>query len=155
MQRAMPQPLCSQQQRRRLLLASAAVLLLFVACCCSFLLPVSGQLAFLIPSTCPAERFDISSLSCQACPANSALSPFDDERCRCDAGYAGTGVLADTYALACTDCAALGLAANRERTACMACATAGGSATFDPTTRECVCPTGWALGQFGSAPSRS
>jgi len=122
------------------------LVLLGVLCLGSPLQPASAQLAFTIPSTCTAERFDISSLSCQACPANSGVSSSDSERCRCNAGYAGSGALADTYALVCSDCVALGMVANQDRTACMNCSTTQG-AVFDATVRECVCPTGYVLAE--------
>ncbi len=135
----------SAAMRRSSMRRSSLLPLLLLSLAAICLLPAAAQLSFLVPDTCAApQRFDISSLSCIACPANSAVSAADATRCRCLPGYAGTGVPADAYALACTDCTALGMAANRDRTACMRCATNG---TLSLTTRECSCPTGQVLGQ--------
>ena len=108
---------------------------------------VSAQLAFLVPDTCPLQRFDISSLSCVSCPAHASVASSDlwSEQCVCNAGYSAVLSATDAYGFTCSDCISSGLAARSDRTACMPCSTTQG-AVLSTITRDCVCPAGHILG---------
>jgi hypothetical protein len=130
---------------------SALLLLLLLALHSSVLLAVHAQYPFLVPASCTAKRLDLASLACVDCPTNSSPDPNDQNRCKCDQGYMSVAGTTDIYSFTCVDCTQFNKAASQDRSQCLPCAL---PAVLNNSTKECVCPSGEALGQFECICSR-